>query len=301
MNPCTHVAQAANALWAGMITGNGEEMSSMEKYNAQLSVTLQHKTLAQKYGERNVFVTMLYGSQNYNMQTPSSDVDTKAMVLPSFGDFTLKEKWLSVEETFAEGLSTVKDVRGMCENFLKSNLNFLECLYTNYYEVNYHYAPFWYYLRDNADLLGDAHPFKLMHAAAGMAQQKYHALEKPFESKAEILTKYGYDPKQLHHLCRLSLFMLNYSRRPVLRENLTMRPQEHDWLMSLKTHPLPLEEARKEAEHAMNRVNALREKAATTFDKNPQSAAHAKDLLQSFCLSLLREHLVYELQSGAEL
>lgn len=266
------------------------------------SVSTHHTLLQSKYGSRNVFVTMLYGSQNYEMATPNSDVDTKVMVLPSFGDFAMKERWLSVEEELPCGLSTVKDVRGMCENFLKANINFLECLHTRYYVANPYYAHAYQYLRNNRHLVSDANPYKLMHAAAGMASQKFHALEKPFESKAEVLAKYGYDPKQLHHLCRLRVFMQDYMRYGQFERCLVPDEPSYSWLLSLKTHPLTLDDARREAKFAMEGVDHfVKTVVPAKFEKNPKSAEVAKDFLHDFCLRLLRDHLTNELQHADSL
>lgn len=44
----------------------------------------------------------------------------------------------------------------------------------------------------------------------GMAEQKYHAMERDYPSKVEILEKYGYDPKQVHHIVRLREFLERY-------------------------------------------------------------------------------------------
>jgi hypothetical protein len=37
----------------------------------------------------------------------------------------------------------------------------------------------------------------------GIALEKFHAMEHPYPSKIDIIAKYGYDPKQLHHLLRV--------------------------------------------------------------------------------------------------
>jgi predicted nucleotidyltransferase len=263
-------------------------------HSTRQKVADHHAALSAKYGSRNVFATMLYGSQNYHLSTPASDVDTKAMVTPSFGDFALKQKWLSTEETLPHGLSTVKDVRGMCENFLKSNVNFLECLFTDYVVVNPYYVEHWVYLKNHRDMVANADPSRLVHAAAGMAAQKFHALEKPFESKTEVLAKYGYDPKQLHHLCRLLVFLKEFHKTHYFAACLVPY-SDLDWLLRLKTHPLPLQNARTLAEKTMVAVNEF------LSYKYPPVNPQAKEFLNTFCLRLLREHLVHELQSGAEL
>ena len=157
------------------------------------------------------FVTMLYGSQNYDLATETSDVDTKTMVFPTLEDIVLGKKMLSVVYNMDDGsLDTCKDYRSMFENYMKGNVNFVETLYTRYYEVNPLFVPYWQALRKNRDMIANANPSRLMHQIGGMAIQKYKAMEHPFESKVEILAKYGYDPKQLHHIVRLRVFAETY-------------------------------------------------------------------------------------------
>ena len=44
----------------------------------------------------------------------------------------------------------------------------------------------------------------------GTASEKYFALEHKYPSKIEIIERFGYDPKQLHHLVRMKYFIKNY-------------------------------------------------------------------------------------------
>jgi len=62
----------------------------------------------------------LYGSQNYKLENSQSDVDTKAMVLPSLRDIVLNKKPVSRTITLKNGEQCdVKDMRLMLENFKK--------------------------------------------------------------------------------------------------------------------------------------------------------------------------------------
>ena len=46
-----------------------------------------------------------------------------------------------------------------------------------------------------------------MKSMKGIASEKYHALEHRYPSRIEWIDKFGYDPKQLHHLFRIEEFM----------------------------------------------------------------------------------------------
>ena len=75
---------------------------AIEKANAQLC--------AAGY---TVIAIMLYGSQNYGMATPTSDIDLKAIIVPSFEDIVLGRKMVSTTVEIDEGLCDVKDIRTM--------------------------------------------------------------------------------------------------------------------------------------------------------------------------------------------
>jgi hypothetical protein len=47
----------------------------------------------------------------------------------------------------------------------------------------------------------------IMRSIFGVASEKFHALEHPYPSRMDWINKFGYDPKQLHHLIRLNEFI----------------------------------------------------------------------------------------------
>lgn len=218
--------------------------------------------VANHYTNHAVFYCGLYGSQNYGLNTDDSDVDTKCMVLPPFRDVVLGRKMVSTDLADPYGaLCNVKDVRAMFDNFFKGNVNFVEVLYTDYFSVGVDYLKEAKELRDHRDMVANRDPLRLMEMAAGMARQKYVAFNKYFESKREVLSKYGYDPKQLHHLVRLHHFMTEYLASADF--GYALRPDEDvkEYLMSYKTSPLPFDEAEKHRERYMDLVDGLLEKA----------------------------------------
>lgn len=221
------------------------------------AATTHYRECEKKYGEGNVWVTMLYGSQNYGLDTPNSDVDTKTMLLPPVRDVVLGKQMVSTDLVMPDGsLSNTKDFRAMFKNYLKGNINFIETLYTRWFAVNAKFYPFYEELRRHRDLIANSQPRRLVHMAAGMANQKYAAFERPFESKREVLAKYGYDPKQLHHLARLRVFMREYNQTTDFEWALTPPSKDFDWLLSLKTEPLVYSDAKDLKERLMEEVNA---------------------------------------------
>ena len=242
-----------------------------------------------------LWVTMLYGSQNYGLDSADSDVDTKSMLLPTLKMVLMDGSRVSTELTMRDGsLDNLKDVREMFGNYLKGNINFVETLFTPYYECHC-YGGFFEQLRSRRNLVANARPRRLMHMAAGMAKQKYCAFSHPFEGKKEVLAKYGYDPKQLHHLMRLYYFMHNYMENQSFYHALwccsrVVNPDLHRQLMQVKLEPYELEYATQLKEEYMNKVDDLLDRANTAMPED-NGYEKVKTFLDDLAIKLLKEHL----------
>lgn len=251
-------------------------------------------------GKPTPWVTMLYGSQNYGLDSAESDVDTKTMLLPSLGMVIGDTKRISTEIVMPDGsLDNCKDLREMFGNYLKGNINFVETLYTRHWLAHTDYMSEFRQLREHRDLIANAQPQKLMHMACGMARQKYVAFDKPFEGKLGVLEKYGYDPKQLHHLVRLYFFMKTYLRTCDFEKALSCCQQEKDpalyeYLMSLKLEPLSKEDAEKVKEEMIRRVELLCDQSTALPEDN--GYAKAKDFLDTMAYDLVKRHLIHEMK-----
>lgn len=153
----------------------------------------------------------LQGSQNYGLDTPLSDVDTKLIVVPSFKDIAMNRKPVSTTHVRAnEEHTDWKDIRLYIQTFRKQNLNFLEILYTEFAIVNPIYEKQWNRLLESREAITHFNPYRSVQSMKGIALEKYHAMEHEYPSKIEILKKYGYDPKQLHHLVRVEDYLNRY-------------------------------------------------------------------------------------------
>ena len=64
----------------------------LEGYSGEKLLKTLEKNLPEKY---NYMYMGLYGSQNYNLDTEDSDIDAKAIVVPSLGDLINSEAVLS--------------------------------------------------------------------------------------------------------------------------------------------------------------------------------------------------------------
>jgi predicted nucleotidyltransferase len=84
----------------------------------------------------------LYGSQNYNLMTDNSDIDTKAIYIPSYEELVFdkpKSVEIEVNTFFNNEHCELKDIREMVKMWKKQNINFMEILFTDYYWINEQY------------------------------------------------------------------------------------------------------------------------------------------------------------------
>lgn len=211
----------------------------------------------------------LQGSQNYGLQIPTSDVDTKLIVTPTFDEVVLNKKPISTTHVRANDEHIdLKDIRLMLATFRKQNLNFIEILFTPYFIVNPTFADEWGRLQAQKEKIAHYSPYNAVKTMKGIAMEKYHAMEHEYPSKLEVLAKYGYDPKQLHHLLRVKEYLQRYINGESYED--CLRPRNPEYLIAVKQGYFNLDEARVAADSAIANVTATAdafcEKVGKTFD-----------------------------------
>lgn len=150
----------------------------------------------------------LQGSQNYCLAYEDSDIDTKAIVLPKFNDFVMSRKPVSHTHVMDNDEHIdIKDIRVMFENIKKQNINFVEILFTKYKIINPKYQHLFQLMFTNKEIIARYNTYAALNCMAGMSMEKYKALEHPYPATLEKINKFGYDPKQLHHIIRITEFM----------------------------------------------------------------------------------------------
>jgi predicted nucleotidyltransferase len=185
----------------------------------------------------------LQGSQNYQLDYKNSDVDTKAIVLPTFEDIVFNKKMVSTTYIMENNEHCdLKDIRLMFNNFKKQNINFLEVLFSPYYWVDERYEEEFEQLRAHAEEIAHYNENVAVKCMLGMAKEKYKAMEHPYPTLIDKIEKYGYDGKQLHHIVRMREFMERYIDGEPFGSCLISNHREY--LLKLKKNELPLKEAR---------------------------------------------------------
>lgn len=241
-----------------------------------------------------VMAVMLQGSQNYNLDYEGSDIDTKAIVLPSFDDIVAGGKMVSeVIILDTDEHMDVKDVRLMFGNFLKQNINFLEILFSTYSHINPLYQRYMNVLIDNKEKIARHDNYKGMNCAVGMTYQKYKALEHPYPATASKIEEFGYDGKQLHHMLRLDEFMERFFENGEPFQDCLISRNAEELVLVKKNEKYTLEEARKLAEQTNIKAHERKEKYGK---ENPQVIDdEVPVLLDGLVKDMIRDHLTREL------
>lgn len=181
------------------------------KYNEYISKKLEtHHDELVKQGFSPVYIALV-GSQNYGIDTEDSDVDTKAIVLPTLRAVAANERPVSQTVHFDNGEQCdVKDIREMVSCWKKQNVNFLEVLFTEYYMVHKMYARFFKLLRDRREDIAHYDPLRAIMSSGAQGINKCKAIEHISPASEEKINKYGYDPKQLCHAIRMREYCQRY-------------------------------------------------------------------------------------------
>ena len=213
-----------------------------------------------------VLGVFLQGSQNYGLDYEGSDIDTKAIVVPSFEDFVLNKKPASTTLILPSNEHVdVKDIRLMNQHFKKQNINFIEILFTKYRYMNPDYEALYQPMFDNNEKIAHYNNYAAVNCIAGMVFEKRKALCHPYEGLKDRIEKYGYCNKQLHHIVRCEEFLRRYIDGVSYAECLI--PTNPQSLINIKaSYMYTLEQA---LEIADNCVEVVKQVKQTYMDTHP--------------------------------
>lgn len=140
-----------------------------------LSKVKQHHFIVKKHlPETSPVMTVLIGSNNYELDTPESDVDTFTFVFPSFKDMAFARDPISGEVEVSDGKCMYKDIRLALNLLKKTSPNSLECFVSKYRYYEPKYANILTKYLDNENTLNKMSHCNyehMLYAMAGMAHQ----------------------------------------------------------------------------------------------------------------------------------
>ena len=239
------------------------------------------------FSSKQIVGCFLQGSQNYELDLPNSDVDTKLIIVPSFKDIALNKKPVSTTHVRENNEHIdFKDIRLYMDTFRKQNLNFLEILFTNYAYINPDYEKEWSRLVEARERIAHMNPFRAVKAMKGVALEKYHAMEHEYPSKLDILAKYHYDPKQLHHLVRVDNFLTRYINGEKYADCLIPDDKTKEFLLDIKKGKLDLEAARILANLSLEHIEKITNEFCNQYEDKEDE--NVRELLEDVSYNIMK-------------
>lgn len=248
------------------------------------------------FDESRIVGIFIQGSQNYGLDYEGSDIDTKLIVVPTFEEIAFNKKPHSTTYIRANNEHIdVKDVRLYINCFEKQNLNFLEILFTPYKIVNPQYAKFGQKLVDAREDIAHYDIHRSIKSMKGIALEKYHAMEHRYPSKIDIIDKYGYDSKQLHHLMRVENYLMRYMAGESYESCLIPDEETASKLRKIKEDNgyLSLEQARTLAGIYMGKINGEADKYLQTVPEGHDE--QVEELLKAVQYDIMKFAVALEL------
>ena len=208
----------------------------------------RHWEYACEHYDKNLIIGLfLRGSQNYGMDDGNSDVDTMLLVNPSIDDICLARKpisttWILPNDEHID----VKDIRLVQGQILKQSPQFMECLMTPYFIIGQKASIPWSNFYSHRNYYFNYDRKKMVKAMRGYAHEKHHALDHLYPSRAAIIEKYGYDPKQLMHLARYKEIIKDFALGKPFPDVLIVDNKDiEDYLRELKSGKFNVEAAKR--------------------------------------------------------
>lgn len=263
-----------------------------------------------------VALMYLQGSQNYGMdiytETHRSDFDVKCYIVPTLEDMIQNVKPVSKVIVMEDNSHIeVKDIRLLSQLLYKENPAYLEMLYTPYFMTNsqYHRVPSAYLnknIKDMRDEICNRDVSRFLKTLKGMLHEKYKSLENSTETTRIAVEKYGYDPKSLHHLVRItemanevirlngkvkfdSLMSLDFLTAPKFKE-----------LKKLKTSPVSYSEAKRMADVAYQKTTENIDEFLKNFHQevNQDTGEKVEKYITEFVKFCIQKDLIDELSKN---
>ena len=148
-----------------------------------------YKKILEDKGYKVIYIG-LYGSQNYNLDDEKSDIDVKAIIMPSLHDIIFR-KVTSTTIECKNGNIDVKDLITFYDVIKKGNFSYIESINTKYSIGDKYIKNLFKQFKPN------------LKSMLGAMHEKRKALTHQYPSKVKEFEKWGFDPKQYHHIHRL--------------------------------------------------------------------------------------------------
>ncbi|WP_332692682.1 DNA polymerase beta superfamily protein [Halalkalibacter lacteus] len=244
--------------------------------------------------ERLVAFKTLVGSANYNLTTAESDKDYKVFILPTFADLYYSKTYTAsiIGDTIDQDYH---DIRKLVSLFWKSNVNFVEVLFSSDVTIN---KTIWikesieqiFAMKNEIAAMNIPYLYK---ACKGMYYSKIKYIETGNESTNYLVEQFGYDLKSAMHAYRILDFIERFAEREFTNFQTAIKYDDkgREFMLSIKNGQFTKAEYIK-----------LVEKKMSTFDKlenlylQQPVREESKEKLEHIVFRLVSENVLNELR-----
>ena len=175
------------------------------------------------------FGLFLKGSQNYGLNTPTSDIDSVFIYIPSLMSVVLNKRITFQTHDFTDGDKTqFLDIRDFLRGLLDSNPQYLKLLFTPYFLLSDKHIAHYLSLSELRNDLAYANPSNWQKSILGQAHGYWSSIKKPGTPIADR-------NKKFMHLCRLHRMLEEYQAGTNYSRILTL--DDHEELAKIRTNP----------------------------------------------------------------
>lgn len=198
--------------------------------------------------KRKIAFTSLVGSHNYGLNDEFSDKDYKVFVIPLFEDLYKGDRY-SKNITGENSDFDIHDIRDMEKLLYKSNVNFIEILFSDEINIGDEIEP------ESKILINTLFSMKmeiarmnipyLYQSSIGMFFNKMKYITKGTENTMNLVEKYGYDTKQALQAYRILDFLERFEKTSFFDFKSSIfyaSDTERDYLKSIKKGCLTFDE-----------------------------------------------------------
>lgn len=236
----------------------------------------------------------LVGSHNYNLAVKESDYDYCSFLLPTFHELFHKKEVSILPEITEEKDITYYDIRKLLQLLWKSNINYIEVLFSEDMRVNTEISGWMkMYINDILNMKEDIARMnlkRLFDACIGTKHTKMKQIKKGTDSSKHLVEKYGYDTKAAMTAYRSLDFLERYAEQNFNNFKMAIWYEdgiEKDYLLSIREGLFTEEEITDIIERKEQKV---KEKYAEVYNQelNEETFKKLEDIIKKMVLTNIK-------------
>lgn len=268
--------------------------ASESEREAQITARLKaHRDFVESQGYE-VAATMLRGSQNYGLDIYEpgsySDVDTVSVIIPSTEDIINGHVARTAELAIDGEHADIVDIRTWFEGIQKQSQAHLEPIFSDYKNINENYRELVSSLEDLGNTLPQSNEKAFIYSILGTAKAKRGLLLSGGDNHADLVSKLGYNPKELHHLMRMENFLSQYLSGTDISK--CYKPTNRTLLLKAKRGEYSKEDAVLLATNSMENIDKLISNAAPNLRSMDYDAL---DSINDIKVKTMKQAIIREL------